>query len=242
MTNTEFVEKLKKVATLKTLYVKGGFGLPLNAKNKDRVINAYAYNKQREALIRRQTADTFAFDCAGVIKSVIGGFSGDKNKVYGGDVVTKKNGMLYHGVCPDYNEKGLLNVSRETLSKDFTSIEIGEFLYCEGHCGIYIGDGLAVECTPLWDDGVQITGVANQNKSYNGKSRKWLSHSKLPYITYEKQTHNTIAEQIKKSNLEIAKEVIKGKWGNGTARRNALENAGYNYKEIQDIVNRLLKG
>lgn len=242
MTNKEFVEKLKKVVAMKTLYVKGGFGLPLNAKNKDRVINAYAYNKNREPLIRKQSDDTFAFDCAGVIKSVIGGFTGDKNKVYGGDVVTKKNGMLYHGVCPDYNEKGLLNVSRETLSTDFSTIEIGEFLYCAGHCGIYIGDGLAIECTPSWSDGVQITGVRNLNKDCNGKTRTWLSHSKLPYITYEKQTAQTVTTPTRKTNLEIAKEVIKGKWGNGTARRNALEKAGYNYKEVQAIVNRLLKG
>lgn len=241
MTNIEFVEKLKEVVNMKTLYVKGGFGLPLNERNKNRVINAYVYNKNREAIIRKADDNTFAFDCCGVIKSVIGGFTGDKNKVYGGDVVTSKGGKLYHGICPDLSESGLLNVSRET-SKDFSNILIGEFLYIKGHCGIYIGDGLAIECTPSWKNGVQITEVENIKKTPKSNSRTWLSHSKLPYITYEKENKIPVQTQTRKTNLEIAKEVIQGKWGNGIARRKKLETAGYNYKEVQDIVNRLLKG
>ena len=36
-------------------------------------------------------------------------------------------------------------------------------------------------------------------------------------------------------------EVIQGNWGNGELRRAKLENAGYNYYEVQKEVNRLLK-
>lgn len=43
-----------------------------------------------------------------------------------------------------------------------------------------------------------------------------------------------------KSNEEIAKEVIEGKWGNGEDRRNRLKDAGYNYEDVQNEVNRLL--
>lgn len=45
----------------------------------------------------------------------------------------------------------------------------------------------------------------------------------------------------KKTNTEIAKEVILGKWGNGTARKKALTKAGYDYNAVQKIVNQLLK-
>lgn len=45
----------------------------------------------------------------------------------------------------------------------------------------------------------------------------------------------------KKTNEEIAKEVIAGKWGNGTKRKKALTAAGYNYADIQALVNKLLK-
>lgn len=44
----------------------------------------------------------------------------------------------------------------------------------------------------------------------------------------------------KKSNEEIAKEVIAGKWGNGADRKNRLTQAGYNYSEVQKCVNKLL--
>ena len=43
-----------------------------------------------------------------------------------------------------------------------------------------------------------------------------------------------------KSLEEIAKEVIAGKWGNGDARKTALTNAGYNYQEVQNLVNNIL--
>jgi lysozyme len=41
----------------------------------------------------------------------------------------------------------------------------------------------------------------------------------------------------KKSNEEIAEEVKKGLWGNGEERKSRLEAEGYNYTEIQNIVN-----
>lgn len=46
----------------------------------------------------------------------------------------------------------------------------------------------------------------------------------------------------KKSNEEIAKEVIAGKWGNGDDRKNRLTKAGYNYNTIQSLVNQMLSG
>lgn len=47
-------------------------------------------------------------------------------------------------------------------------------------------------------------------------------------------------EPAKKSNDEIANEVIAGKWDNGDARKKKLTDAGYNYQEIQDLVNKKL--
>ena len=46
----------------------------------------------------------------------------------------------------------------------------------------------------------------------------------------------------KKSVDEIAKEVIRGDWGNGDDRKNRLTAAGYNYSEVQAKVNELLAG
>lgn len=46
----------------------------------------------------------------------------------------------------------------------------------------------------------------------------------------------------KKSNEEIANEVIAGKWGNGDDRKKKLTSAGYNYDTIQTLVNKKLSG
>lgn len=51
------------------------------------------------------------------------------------------------------------------------------------------------------------------------------------------QYDNITAQQGKKSVAEIAQEVIAGVWGNGTERKEKLEAAGYNYAEVQAIVN-----
>lgn len=59
----------------------------------------------------------------------------------------------------------------------------------------------------------------------------------------EKELFDTpTSTAVKKSNEEIAKEVVTGKWGNGNTRKTALTKAGYDYKAIQTLVNKLLKG
>ena len=45
-----------------------------------------------------------------------------------------------------------------------------------------------------------------------------------------------------KTNYEVAMEVLAGQWGNGATRKNRLESAGYNYREVQNLVNDLIRG
>ena len=45
----------------------------------------------------------------------------------------------------------------------------------------------------------------------------------------------------KKAADAVAREVIQGKWGNGTERKNRLIAAGYDWKEVQRKVNEILK-
>lgn len=44
----------------------------------------------------------------------------------------------------------------------------------------------------------------------------------------------------RKTNAEIVKEVLSGKWGNGSERKKRLEAAGYDYETIQRLVNKQL--
>lgn len=50
----------------------------------------------------------------------------------------------------------------------------------------------------------------------------------------------TPAPSAGKSLDEIANEVIAGQWGNGDDRKNRLQSAGYNYNEVQALVNQKL--
>ena len=47
----------------------------------------------------------------------------------------------------------------------------------------------------------------------------------------------TVVDNSKKSNEEIAAEVVAGLWGNGDERKKRLSEAGYDYSAIQAIVN-----
>ena len=45
-----------------------------------------------------------------------------------------------------------------------------------------------------------------------------------------------------KSIEEVAREVVRGIWGNGATRKQKLEAAGYNYDVVQAEVNRIMAG
>lgn len=58
------------------------------------------------------------------------------------------------------------------------------------------------------------------------------------YSVYDSK--GTCLYTSKKSNEEIAREVIQGKWGNGQERKRRLTEAGYDYNEVQSMVNKIL--
>jgi hypothetical protein len=179
MKNTEFVERLKDCANnYKTLYVMGCFGAPMNSANKTRYINHHSYNKkaERKAMINAASADTFGFDCVCLVKGILWGWKGDKSKNYGGAVYAASG-------VPDVNADGMIKLCKE-VSADFSKVEIGELLWLKGHVGVYIGDGLAVECTPAWKNCVQITPVLNMGTQNGVNGHKWTKHGKLPFVQY----------------------------------------------------------
>jgi hypothetical protein len=52
---------------------------------------------------------------------------------------------------------------------------------------------------------------------------------------------STVSKRETKSIDTVAREVIAGKWGNGTDRKNKLTAAGYDYAAVQKRVNELIK-
>ena len=86
--------------------------------------------------------------------------------------------------------------------------------------------------------------IANAIPLYNKASGKVLNglvrRREAERQLFLKPVSNSVAV-TKKTNEEVAKEVLAGKWGNGTERKNKLTQAGYNYSEVQAIVNQLVR-
>lgn len=183
----------------KTLYVSGCWGAPMTAANKQRWQKEQSYNRRadRKEKILQATEDTFGFDCVNLIKGLLWGWSGDKNHKYGGA------GYSTNGVS-DINEELMFNACTE-VSEDFSDIEVGEAVWMPGHIGIYVGGGLAVECTPIWKDGVQITACNCKKEGFN--TRNWVKHGKLPYVTYEAAEEPEHWYRIRKSWEDAASQI-----------------------------------
>ncbi len=58
----------------------------------------------------------------------------------------------------------------------------------------------------------------------------------LNYLYCEEKTDDKTSKDVK----TVVREVIFGLWGNGEERKEKLENAGFNYKDIQNRVNDIL--
>lgn len=279
MTNKEFVAKLQDIVkNYKTVYLWGGFGAPITESIIDILAKMYPnfYTSARKTALRKLIGKGFfGFDCVGLIKGILWGWSGDKKKTYGGA------GYNTGGV-PDTTSEGMIALCKG-VSTNFAGIQVGEAVWMKGHIGVYIGDGKVIESSPKWANGVQITCCANVKKIAGMNSRTWTKHGKLPWIDYAEKvdkpaetvytvqrgdtltyiaqkygtTYQRLAEfngikspsriyvgqkiKIPISVEQVAREVIDGKWGNGDARKQKLTAAGYDYKEVQNKVNELLK-
>ena len=97
-----------------------------------------------------------------------------------------------------------------------------------------------------------IAHYTSGNNKYEGEYDVWQNSNKgkISGITGKVDTnfmYRDLIQAIKDTNFtssktveELANEVIKGLWGNGTERKQKLENAGYNYNEVQAKVNEML--
>lgn len=224
MNNLEFVEKLKNIAkNYKTLYVMGCFGSPMTTANKQRYIAHHSYNQTptRRKMIEAATADTFGFDCVCLIKGVLWGWNGNNARTYGGAEYTS-NGV------PDIDADAMISEC-SGVTTNFANIEIGEAVWCKGHIGVYIGDGLAVECSPAWKNNVQITAVRNIGTRSGYNARTWTKHGKLPYIEYETSAVQKKPEVKTEGVCKVEVKVLKKGAAGSAVKALQLLLIGYGY-------------
>lgn len=203
MKQSEFIKQAKKALESHTVYGTGGFGASIgdypaqadryyknmyNAVYKEDIAagKTAEYAKKdaetwgQKVLTAAKNPPCWCFDCVGLVKGIIWGWDAVRKNVYGG-AEYKSNG------CPDAGagSGGLISYCKD-VSTDFSKIVPGEMLWIDGHVGIYIGDGIAIECTTAWTDNVQKTVVTNIRAAKSGEhGRKWTKHGKLPWVEYE---------------------------------------------------------
>lgn len=183
MTAAEFVAKAKDIAeNHKTTYMLGPWGWPTTQKMIDRACNSEANGAKNKTWLSYANAikdKGFIFDCVGLIKGILWGWSADIGKIYGGA------GYAINGV-PDIGADAMISKC-SGVSTNFSNIVPGEAVWMSGHIGIYIGGGVVVESTPRWKWGVQKSTILNVSKaqvSGTVGTRTWTKHGKLPYVSY----------------------------------------------------------
>ena len=231
MTNLELKDKLLDIVNnYNTIYGMGTWGWVVTKSAIDRKVKESSWWTSSRVKTISKVIDKgyFMFDCVGLIKGILWGWNGS-DKIYGGA------GYACNGV-PDVNTEGMLSKCKN-VSTDFSKIEIGEYLWMSGHCAIYIGDGLCIECTPAWKNGVQITAVANIGKKSGYNSRTWTKHGKLPYITYEKEE----VEEVKQYKIIVDKIPVYTNSNNAKNHKNSVGTWGkgtYNvFNEAYGMIN-----
>ena len=179
-TAEQFIEQLQKAVQSKTLYVNGAFGAPAGYKNnRIRYSRNLADNSPRKRKIMSAPDNVFFFDCVCLIKGICWGWDANQNLQYGG-ATYRSNGV---------GDWAISTIASKCKNKstDFTHILRGEFVYLRdySHCGIYIGNNQVIECTPKWNDGVQISYIATSKSPANTEhTRTWFAHGEMPWIDY----------------------------------------------------------
>lgn len=154
-----FINKLKSIAdSVETIYAMGTYGQPITEELITKNAKRLEWYTPTRINTLKKNINKIGFDCSGLIKAVA--CWGYPNTKYNANTDVNADTMIK--LCSN-------------ISTDFTNIEKGEMVYMKGHAGVYIGDGLVIECTPKWSNGVQYTKLS---------TRKWLKHGRLPWVEY----------------------------------------------------------
>ncbi|MGE4549171.1 MAG: hypothetical protein AB7C89_06430 [Intestinibacillus sp.] len=167
-----------------TYYLWGTFGAPLTGElittKAKQYPDYYSAEKREKMAVRAAQGNYWAFDCVGLIKSILWGWCANRSRAYGGATYERDD-------IPDIDANTMIGRC-SGVSTDFRGIVPGEAVWMQGHIGIYIGGGKVVEATSAWDSGVQISACGNLGTISGLHTRSWTKHGKLPWVDYGQDT------------------------------------------------------
>lgn len=155
-----------------------------------------------------------------------------------------------YGYC-----KYLAPVNAENFIQYKGSCEVG-MVPKVGACMVWEGKGDLAGHVAIVEKVYDNNHVYTSESGYGSKNPFWNSHRYnnngrwgcnsnykfLGFIYNPAVKEEVIEAPARKSVDELAREVIRGDWGNGQDRKDRLTAAGYSYSEVQGRVNEILRG
>ena len=154
-------------------------------------------------------------------------------------VPVRSAGASYTGnMYSAFKKCGFVDVTKMVNRKTGKGLMRGDVLLNrKSHTAMYIGEGKIAQAS-INEKGTTSGGTPGDQ---TGKEFLIRTYYNYPW-DYVLRFHETAGRTNKKSDADIAREVIRGIWGNGSDRIRRLRNAGYNPEEIQRIVNKMILG
>ena len=180
MKASELITKLERLLTENTVYVNGGFGTTLRGSQLDRYTSK-GYNKDNAEKIKQAASQPpcYGFDCVGLVKGLLWGFSFKSESTYGG-ATYKGNGIDDVGVL-SFAQKYCTAI---TDAKDGADYPAGCFVYMAdgSHCGYYVGDGKVIHSSRYGLGKVQYGKLSDFDKIAKIQCIEYDAPSKKSFV------------------------------------------------------------
>lgn len=150
-----------------------------------------------------------------------------------------KTGATYTGNMKTlFLGHGFKDVTKEVNLATGSGLQRGDVLVVHNnkhqHAAIYTGNGYEVEAS-INEKGTATGGKTGDQTGREILIRTYRSSFYTTVLRYSNPTDTSVLDSV-------AKDVIGGKYGNGSVRKRRLEAKGYDYLKVQQIVNKILRG
>lgn len=150
-------------------------------KIKDLVNKVILYEKESTlyklgTFMNKKNGKYLLCDCSGLIKGTLWGYP--------------HNGKYASNGMPDINANTMISRCSR-VSTNFNKLPYGALVWLPGHVGIHIGNGVCIESSPIWENGIQRTFIVGSGykNTLKLKERKWKKQGILDkYIDYSNPT------------------------------------------------------